>query len=330
MTLTKTTWNNLNGFNLSNERISLFVTPDVGGRILSFQLDGVEAFFSLPDLAQNKTDFKSVSDVRTKKQEWGWMHYGGYKTWLAPQYKWTDEFPFLDLDSGLYTATVKNNSEINLVSPVCRETGMQFFRNISFNETGNIQVEQGITNHNKENVEWSLWDVTQLRGPGKVILPINSNSQFPYGIKSYFSDEEPSVAIDPFVKKTDHCAIVDCQETSTFKFGTDAHEGWILSLIDGKKDQWLAYLKCFDPDPKGNYPDQADVEVFDSEEHPYFEAEVLSPIQKLKPNESYSMKETWIAGWIPKSADAKYFREWIQKQKDDNANPQHKPKGVQL
>lgn len=318
MTLSETSWNNISGFNLSNERLSLFATPHAGGRILSFQLDGVEAFFSLPELAQNCADIRSVGDVRAKKQEWGWRHYGGYKTWLAPQYKWTDEFPFLDLDSGTYSASIKNRSALEMVSPVCRETGMQFFRYLSFNGKGNFQIEQGMTNRNPHEVNWGLWDVTQLRGPGKAIMPIHPESEFPYGIKSYFSDEHPAVSVDPFVKKSHNIAFVDCNETICFKFGTDGHQGWILSLIEGKKDHWIAYLKLFETDPEGNYPDKSTVEVYDSAEYPYFEAEVHSPIQHLKPDESYSLKETWVLDWIPKEADHKFIRDWVKRHKQQH------------
>ena len=32
----------------------------------------------------------------------GFVLWGGDKTWLAPQDRWTDGDPFLDLDSGAY------------------------------------------------------------------------------------------------------------------------------------------------------------------------------------------------------------------------------------
>ncbi len=305
------------GVSLTAERSTLVVAPEAGGRLVSLKFDGIETLFSLEELRGRRIDLSRVVDVRAKKRELGWLHYGGYKTWLAPQDRWTDGLPFLDLDSGSYDVAVQEGPAgpvVRLTSPVCRETGMQLTRAVSISGDRRLVIEQAMTNRSTEEAAWGLWDITQVRGPGLAILPVADDSRFEGGVKAYTTEGRSPEVISQYVEVTGRLATVTCPELEPFKYGTDSMEGWILGLLDRGTDQWLAFLKIFEPAPGAMYPHQSTVEVYDSGNYPYFELEVHSPLKTLAADETYGYRETWVLDWLPKSASTQEIGEWIREE----------------
>ena len=304
------------GLRLSTARVSLVVALEVGGRIVSLQLDGVEALFSMQELRGRRIDLSRTTDVRRKKRELGWLHYGGYKTWLAPQESWTDGLPFLDLDSGSYNLAVEENSEgavVRVTSPVCRETGMQLTREVSVSGNGRVIIEQAMINHSDQVANWGLWDVTQVLGPGMAVLPVAHSSRFEGGLKAYAGEGRSPEVVDRYVRLSEGLATVTCQEVEPFKYGTDSMEGWILGLLDRGETHWLAFLKIYKPIPGATYPHETTAEVYDSGSHPYFELEVHSPQMTLAPGATYGYGEIWVLDWLTKSGGAQDLRGWVKK-----------------
>ena len=303
------------GVSLSTERVSLVVAPEPGGRIMSLTLDGVEVLFSLDKLRGRRIDLSGVSDVRAKKRELGWLHYGGHKTWLAPQGNWTDALPFLDLDSGAYDLAIEEKPKgqlVRLTSPLDGEAGMQLTRGVSVSKSGRVEIENGMINRSAEETRWGLWGVTQVHGPGMVVMPTDRESTFPGGVKAYASEGRSPEVMGQYVRLYDGLATVTCQEVEQFKYGTDSTEGWILGLLDRGKDDWLAFMKTFSPTPGATYPHETTVEVFDSPSLPYFEMEAHSPMQTLAPGAAYRYTETWVLDWLPKSFDVDKISAWVE------------------
>ena len=299
---------------LASGRVSLTIAPQAGGRVISLTLDDVEAFFTLPELRGRCLEIASAKDVREKKAQLGWLHYGGYKTWLAPQERWTDGLPFLDLDSGSYRVSVEQKASVasvRLTSPVCRETGIELARTVSISTGGRIAVEQAMTNRSSGDVLWGLWDVTQVGGPGLAVLPVAEQSRFPHGVKAYSGEGRSQEVVNQYLRVDSGLATIRCNEIEPFKYGTDSMEGWIAGLLERSGDRWLAYLKTFQPIP-GDYPHEATVEVYDSGTLPYFELELHSPLQRLAPGETYSFSEKWSIDWFPKAAGAEDVRVWAK------------------
>lgn len=307
------------GIRLQHGALSLVIAPDIGGRIVSLSFNGQELMFTLPRLHGHTVDISSVADVRKTKREQGWLHYGGYKTWLAPQENWTDGLPFLDLDSGAYSADISSEGEmdtVRLTSPVCRETGAQFERSIWLDGNGRVRLEQTLINRGTEPMHWGLWDVTQVCGPGRVLLPVGFTSQFSEGIKAYPNEGRSPEVMERYIQRGTGWAIVNCSQQEPFKYGSDSREGWILGLLEGKESELLAYLKLFEVDENEVYAHQADAEVYDSGELPYFEMEVHSPLRELAPAERMTMSETWVLGSLPRSVSPSDWMDWVHAQQN--------------
>ena len=83
--------------------LELVLLPQVGGRIMRLAWQGEDLIFTHPDFRGRVEPVAQVEDVHAAKQRMGFRLWGGEKTWLAPQGRWTDGVPFVDLDSGAYT-----------------------------------------------------------------------------------------------------------------------------------------------------------------------------------------------------------------------------------
>ena len=302
------------GLQLRSDHVSLMVAPEAGGRIISLTLDNVEALFSMPELRGRRTDLSGVTDVRAKKRELGWLHYGGYKTWLAPQERWTDGLPFLDLDSSIYDYGIQDTGRgpvLHLESPVCRETGMQLARDIFLSPDGTVVVQHSMTNRSDEVATWGLWDVTQVQGPGVAVLPLAQESRFEAGVKGYPNEGRSLTVMSKYVKTTNGNVAIICRQREPFKYGTDSMAGWIVGLLDRGEDSWLGLLKMFDSTPGASYPHEVTAEVYDSGTYPYFELEVHSPLITLLPGTTYGYSETWMMAWVPKSRMREAVESWV-------------------
>ena len=64
---------------LTNNLVAVHVVPEIGGRVVQFQLGQAEFFWVNPDLAG------TLSPASGLAADGGWLNYGGDKLWPAPQ-----------------------------------------------------------------------------------------------------------------------------------------------------------------------------------------------------------------------------------------------------
>ena len=289
---------------MSNGLITLAVVPEIGGRVMQYDLDGHPFIYVNPE---------ELGKTYIPSEDFPWHNFGGYKVWPAPQAEWIVGGggwpPPPNLDFGRYSCEISVNSSdssvICLESPVetldrwkCR--GLRFKRRITiYRGSTRVRVEQTIVNEGDRAVRWSVWDVTQVLGshPGEVdytsfwvYFPIKAGSRF--GKKGYYvmSGEEG----DPQWKGRIAEGISAVQYMHHGgKIGADSDGGWICYVDE--RDGY-AYAKKFQYFPEEVYPDGgASVEVFTSSGLPYLEVEVLSPLVDLGPGEAHTFVEDWYA-----------------------------------
>ena len=282
---------------LRGPELSLALVPKVGGRIMAVEWRGQQLAFANPDLAGRIEDVASIVDVRKRKRELGLVLWGGDKTWLAPQSRWTDDAPFLDLDSGAYAVSVEpapaGSVDVRLTSPVCRESGVQIERRIRIEpgESG-WRCTHVLRNCSPDTVTWAPWIVAMFRRPAQVYLPTRADSAYPDGVKTY-PEEGESIALRPdVVKHAGDGVRVDCSGERRFKFGTDAAVGSALAVIDVPGHGRVAIRKSVPTWPQRPYAHGCVAEVFNSEEYPYFELEMHGPLIDLAPGDQFSLEET--------------------------------------
>lgn len=283
------------GFRLSASDVSIVIVPDIGGRILSLSHNGQEILFVQKEHAGEAFDFSGVTDLHKEKQRLGFRLWGGDKTWIAPEKEWWEKIPPLELDAGRYEVKT-GPQQIEMISPVCRETGLQLIRSVAMQNSGDITLTQTLVNKSRATVHRGIWDVTQLLKPFDVFVPTAQEN-----VRSYHREDPTLPPHNVEVRETDGLSCIPCRDNQMFKFGGGRLKtGAILSLREDSRGT-LALLKTFDVGPEAAYLHRSVVEVFNAKDHDYLEVEVHAPAIPLEPGQKTSHSQTWRLNRYPRS-----------------------------
>jgi len=267
--------------------LSLTVAPEIGGRIISLTHQGEELLFVEKEHQGETFDFSKVEGLRAEKRRIGFRVWGGDKTWVAPQKEWWEGTPPLELDAGKYELRLEG-SGFMMISPVCRETGLQVIRRVNVEKTGVVSLRQELVNKGKDTVLKGIWNVTQLLRPTDIYLPA-SKSQ----LRSYHEEDLTLPTHEIVVCEDEGWCKVPCRDNTLFKFGGIIDAGAILALKESKKGS-LAFLKTFDIDMDAKYVHSSSIEIFNALDHEYCEVEVHAPSMHLKAGERYQHSQQWL------------------------------------
>jgi hypothetical protein len=266
--------------------ISVVVAPEIGGRIISLTHQGEELLFVQKEHQGETFNFSKVEGLRAEKRRLGMRLWGGDKTWVAPQKEWWEGIPPLELDAGSYEVRLEGNGFM-MISPVCRETGLQIIRRVNLEKNGTLQLRQEMINKGKDVVHKGIWNVTQLLRPFDVYLPA-SKSQ----LRSYHEEDLALPSHDIVVTEGEGWCKVPCHDNTLFKFGGMVDAGVIIALKESKGTT-LALLKTFDLDVDAKYAHASSVEIFNALDYDYLEIEVHAPSMQLKPGDRYHHSQEW-------------------------------------
>jgi hypothetical protein len=280
---------------------------------MSMRWRGHELSFVHPDHASRRVPIAGV-EPGARKRALGFIHWGGDKTWLAPQEEWPDALPYLDLDSGEWTIDVARRDpdgvRVTLRSPVCRELGVRLIRTIRVPADGDeFEVEHTLETASPAPVTRGLWGVHQIRGPGIAYVPCRrTGSAFRDGVKAYPAEGDSEAARANVVRLMDSVAAIDCRTPRWFKFGVDADEGWALGVVE-TAGGLVGYVKEVPVVAGAAYGHGCVVEVYDCPHHPYFELEAHGPVTMLAPGASTTLVERRrvfdVAAWPSTEADVR-------------------------
>ncbi|MCA9407128.1 MAG: hypothetical protein H6755_03355 [Candidatus Omnitrophica bacterium] len=267
--------------------ISLGLTPDIGGRIMSLRQMGKELLFVQEEHRGETFDFKEVGDLKAEKYKLGFRLWGGDKTWVAPEKKWWGKIPPLDLDALPYQVEIFG-SRVKMTSPICRETGVRLIRTVELKEGGVIILEQTIVNESSKKVERGIWDVTQCIRPTEVYLPSSPDKIWPYPDAGKI--QEAIKKISPYK----NWMKIQCNDFTAFKFGAVLTKGVVVAIRRLKDDdQAISFTRFFEIDQETAYAHKVMAEVYNSKDYPYLEVEVHAPMKSLNKGEEFSHRQTW-------------------------------------
>lgn len=305
---------------LENGLVRLVAVPDIGGRVMAYDLGPYPFFFVDPDLAGR---LFSPEENQGDGSLGAWKNYGGDKTWPSPQGWDTDDQwhgpPDPVLDSGRYTldelTTDGQSAVVQMTSPPDARTGVQITRRLTLRQ-GSSRVQLDITFKNVKDrpVRWSIWDVAQLRAERRlpdgtttydsgciVTTPVNPNSVFPRGFNVMFgADDNPQWQVDP---QTGLFAAPYLWQIG--KVGLDSPAGWIAF---SNTTEGYNFVEQFIYVPGAPYPDGgATVEVwtvgagqvgnlnYENSGIYLMETEVLSPFFTIEPGLSAGFTIEWAS-----------------------------------
>lgn len=309
---------------LRNGLVSLAAVPDIGGRIMAYDLQDYPYLYVDRQLAGKLfSPEENLGDGTLA----AWKNYGGDKTWPAPQgWENDDQWhgpPDPLLDSGRYTLKTKTAQPefacLEMVSPPDPRSGVQISRKLTLRQgSTRLSLDLKFTNISERQVRWSIWDVVQLQAerelpdgtlahePQCVIsAPLNPHSRFPKGYQVLFGAEDNSQwTTDP-----QSGLFVAPYRWEIGKVAIDSPGDWIAFSNNASGHAFIARYTFF---PGQEYPDfGATVECwtvgkgqvanlnYENSAIYLMEAEILSPFYDFQPGEARTFSIEWGACRCP-------------------------------
>ncbi len=305
------------GYRMSVGDISLGITPQIGGRIISLTHKDEELFFAQDEHKGEIYNFENVADLKSEKKRLGFRLWGGDKTWVSPQGTWWEKIPPLEIDAGQYTFTkveeLPTSVTLEMTSLVCRETNLQVTRCIQLRDDESIHLKQTFCNHANEDVRLGIWNVTQMLRPFNVYFPTNKSKIRAYKDEGLIEDAEAKIT------ENNNWVKICCDDNTHFKFGGALDFGVSVALrnyhLDVRQEsvETLAFVKLFDIDYGASYAHDAVAEVYNSPKYNYLELEVHAPFYVLKKGEEYSHSQAWRIGRLEGDVTPKQALEALTK-----------------
>lgn len=266
-------WDNC--YKLSNQKIELIVTGDVGPRIIRFGFIGQENMFK---------EYSNQIGVQSSKE---WLIFGGHRLWHAPEGQPRSYFP----DSEPVLVQEITNGLVVTQKPE-PTTGIQKQIEIILSpDSPDVYLKHYLINHNLWAIETAAWALSVMAQGGTAILPLPERGPHPE-----FMLPTSSLTIWPYTNLSDPrwafgyryiMLIQDPMIATPQKIGVHATDGWAAYANFN-----CLFLKQTAIQYEGIYPDMgANYEVFTNSE--MLELESLGPLETIPPKGKIVHQEHW-------------------------------------
>ena len=303
---------------ISNRWVQLTVVPQNGGRLMQVVFAGHPYLFVNP-----KYEGKYLPPSSGE-----WFNYGGDKIWLLPEgnddeQHWAGGSDAID-DSPFSFRKVSEGPrcEIELTGPGDPRTGVQFVRTIRLEaDSPRIYFRANMKNITGHNLEWSMQSVSQY----DTGAPGQPRTGAPSGINHDFRTFTPANPASSYLNRyhvrfgpaENRAASIRDDGLFTLRYVHMAAELWLdstagwLAVVDGTSRYGM--VERFQFDETRPYPGKASIIFWtngpavklsadgmasmpaDDDSSPYYlEAEVNSPLCRLRPGESCNLDTEWF------------------------------------
>ncbi len=260
---------------LENQQLSIWITKDVGPRIIGLSLDGGDNLMVvLPDA---KIPVKSGEDYSLR---------GGHRLWYGPE---RPETTYITDDQPLEFRSVQNG--VKIFQPIDGATGIQKILHISLDmDSAEVKIEHELLNTGTNPYQLAPWAVTMMLPGGEAILPLQLEQDDPHGLWP-----NRQLAFWPYTDiRSEHLALANravivkaTMTTGALKIGTPNSIGWIAYRF-----QKTLFVKRSVYHPDQEYLDrQSSSQIYCNPT--VIELETLGPVVNLAPGESTMHQETW-------------------------------------
>jgi hypothetical protein len=274
---------------LRNAGLELFITLDVGPRIIRFAAEG------------GPNVFKEFPDHLGKADESVWRARGGHRFWTAPE-----GYHSYALDnSGPLDFGVHSDEEVEVIQPVDAKYGFQKTMRVALDEKGVVTIRHTLRNPTDQPLPYYPWALTVMDAGGVAVIPrpplgkhpaellppdtlaANPNDYLPSSnlvMWGYTNLADPRYTFGPefwYVRQ-------DPQAANATKFGLYHTAGWVGYQVHG-----YLFIKSAALTPGAVYPDNnANFELYTDRN--ILELETLAPLTPVPPKSEVVHYETWL------------------------------------
>jgi hypothetical protein len=268
---------------LRNDVCTVKLTPAVGGKIMSYQLNGKEALEIIPEEAGYRWDPESDEQIFSG----GGRFDFGLEARVPPR---------KELWVGPWKGEITGPRQATLTSPEHEGTGIQVVRVFTLAKTGShLSCEQILINISDETKQYNHWSRTFGKGGGIVVIPLSDWSRY----KNHYVMYEPENRINivpenDAISIRDNCLVITGAPKYA-KLGMDSMEGWFSYLIPND----LLFVKKYPVFPGKLYGERVPmtISIWYVENFRDFlttaELEPIGPLETIAPGERVSFTEEW-------------------------------------
>ncbi len=265
-----------NAFKFRNAAVEMVIAPDVGRMVYLAPAGGANLL---------RLDENLMGHTPTGQATESWINYGGDWFWPVPQSRWAD-FNKKDwppppvLAEKPWTATAWKGADGSQNCLLSRTYGAPLHIKASrlFRlENGKpvITVRQRIERTKTSPIPVSLWNISQIARPDRVVMATESNSIFEGGLL-VMNFDKPG---EDVWSRCDRAAVLNAQAKGEYKLGSDSERGWIAA----QRGASLLIERVVNAPSEAPYPDGGCVlECYINAGLGYAEIETLSPEKQLK------------------------------------------------
>ena len=257
---------------LSNARLELIATGDVGPRIIRFGFTG------------ERNEFAELADQVGLVGGDEWRVYGGHRFWHSPEATPRSYYP----DNGPIRVE-SSPSTLRLIQPVEETTLIQKEIVLEL-RTQMVVVTHTLRNTGLWPVEMGPWGLSVM-APGGTAIVAHATAADPDGLLPnrvvvlwpYSDPSDPRLRVgNAFITLQQ-----DPAQPDPIKFGTNVDDGWIAYLRDGR-----LFVKRFAIQSGARYPDfGCTIESYTGDA--FLEAETLGPLSTVPAGGEIVYVEHW-------------------------------------
>jgi hypothetical protein len=303
---------------LSNRWVQLVVVPQNGGRLMQVTFAGHPYLFVNP-----KYEGKYLPPSTGQ-----WFNYGGDKMWLLPEgnedeQHWVGNSDLLDDGPFAFRKLSEGQScEIELTGPADPQTGIQFVRTLRLDaDSPRIRFHTTMKNITGHTVEWSMQSVSQYDTADHSPSGASPSSRFNHDFHTFAPANPASAYLNRyhvrFGPAENPAVTVRNDGLFTLHYVHMAAELWLdstagwLAVVDGSSHYGM--VERFQFEETKPYPGKASIIFWtnglemrlnpdgvpsmpssDDASPYYLEAELNSPLCRLRPEESCSLDTEWF------------------------------------
>ena len=303
---------------LSNRWVQLMVLPQNGGRLIQVTFAGHSYLFVNP-----KYEGKYLPPTQSQ-----WFNYGGDKLWLLPEgnkdeQHWAGDSDLLDDGPFSFRKISEGQQcEIELKGPADPQTGIQFLRTIRLDaDSPQIRFHATMKNVSGHSLEWSMQSVSQYDTADRSPANSNAPSRFNHDFRTFAPANPASSYLNRyhvrFGPAENPAAVIREDGLFTLHYVHMAAELWLdstagwLGVMDGSSRYGMVERFQFKesqiypgkasiifwtngPEVKLS-PDGAPSMTSGDDASPYYlEAEINSPLCRLRAGEACSLDTEWF------------------------------------
>lgn len=265
-----------NNWRLSNGKVELVITTEVGPRVIFYGPAG------------GPNAFKNYEEQMGKRGEKSWQIRGGHRLWIAPEHAQLTYYP----DNAAVKAEPMGKLGVRLTPPPETRIGFQKQLDITLDPVSSrVRLVHRLKNIGSKQQRIAPWAVTVMAAGGFAIIP--QPLPLPHGPKGWLPNR--SLALWGYTDLRDPRYFLgvkfftlrqDAAQGAT-KIGLAHREKWVGYLRDG-----LLFVKSFGFDSDAVYPDNGvNFETFTNED--MLELESLGPLVTLARGRSVEHVEEW-------------------------------------